>query len=72
MNASFLIEAKVQENIKRIWEANSNLAFFGKIRRCIKFYKTISVKRAQERKREEGELRRKVESAAAALQVDPS
>ena len=72
MNASFLTEAKVQENIKRIWEANSNLAFFGKIRRCVKFYKSFYVKRAQDRKREEDELRRKVESTAAALQLDLS
>ena len=72
MNASILTEAKVQENIKWIWEANNNLTFFGKIRRCVKFYKSFYVKRAQDRKREEDELRRKVESIAAALQLDPS
>ena len=71
MNASYLTEVKVHENIKRIWEGNSNLAFFGKIWRCVKFYKTFCVKSAQDLKREEGELRRQVESAAAALQLDP-
>ena len=58
MNASYLTEDKVQENIKRISEVNSNLTFFGKIRRCVKFYKAFCVKRAQELKREDCELRR--------------
>ena len=72
MNASYLTEKKVQENIKRIWETNGNLAFFGKVRRCVKFYKSFCITRAQELRREEGELRRLVENAAAALQVDPN
>ena len=72
MNASFLTEVVVQENIKKIWEANSNLAFFGKIQRCVKFYKSFCKRKAQERKKEEGELRSKVEGAAIALQVDPN
>ena len=72
MNASYLSEDKVQENIKRIWEVKSNLAFFGKIRRCVKFYKTFCVKRAQDLKREECELRRQVKSTATALQTYPS
>ena len=46
MNASLLVEAKVQESLKRIWENNSSLAFFGKVRRCVKFYKSFCVKRA--------------------------
>ena len=58
MNASYQTKDKVQENIKRIWEVNSNLTFFGKIRRCVKFYKAFYVKKAQELKREECELRR--------------
>ena len=65
MNASYLTKEKVQENIKRIWEANSNLAFFGKVRRCVKFYKSFCITRAQE-------MRKLVENAAAALQADPS
>ena len=72
MNASLLTEAKVQENLKRIWENNSSLAFFGKVRRCVKFYKSFCVKRAQEMKREEDELRKKVENSTVALQLDPS
>ena len=72
MNASYLTEDKVQDNFKKIWEANSNLAFFGKVRRCFKFYKIFCKKRAEELKREEGDLRRQVENAAAILQVDPS
>ena len=72
MNASFLTESKVQDNIKRIWESNSNLAFFGKVRRCVKYYKSFCVNRAKEMRREEDILRRRVESSAAALQVDPT
>ena len=72
MNASYLSEEKVQENIRRIWEAKSNLAFFGKIRRCVKYYKCFCIKRAQELKRVECELRKKVEVSAAWLQRDPS
>ena len=72
MNASFLTEEMVQENIKKIREANSNLTFFGKIRRCVKFYKSYCIKNVQERKKEEDELRSKVESAVAALQAHPS
>ena len=68
MNASYLTEEKVQENIKSIWEVNSNLAFFRKIRRCIKYYKSFCIKRSQELKREECELRKKVEDSAAWLQ----
>ena len=72
INASYLSEEKVQVNIRRIWEANSNLAFYGKIRRCVKYYKSFCIKRAQELKREECELRKKVEVATAWLQRDPS
>ena len=67
MNASFLTEAKVQENIKRIWESNGNRAFFGKVRRCVKYYKSFCVKRAQEIRREEDELRKRIKGAVAAL-----
>ena len=72
MNASFLTEAVVQENIRKIWEASCNLAFFGKIRRCVKFYKSFCIKKAQERKVEENVLRCKVESASVELQADPN
>ena len=72
MNARYLAEVQVQDNFKKIWEANRNLAFFGKVRRCVKFYKTFCKKWAEELKREEGSLRRQVENVAASLQVDPS
>ena len=71
MNACYLTEDKVQVSLKKIREANRNLPFFGKVRRCVKYYKTFCIKRAEERKREEGALREQVENAAATLQADP-
>ena len=72
MNACYLIEDKVQDSLKKIWEANRNLAFFGKVRCCVKYYKTFCIKRAEELKREKGALRVQVENAVAILQADPS
>jgi hypothetical protein len=50
MNASFLKDEEVQELIRKEWAAWPNLAFFGKIRKCIKKYKRYYITKASERR----------------------
>ena len=61
MNASYLKDKEVQEMIMKDWEAQPNLAFFGKIRRCIKKYKKYFINKANERQQEEDWLRKRLE-----------
>jgi hypothetical protein len=71
MNAQFLGEQEVQENIRRLWAAHSALPFFGRLRRCVKFYRMYCLRKAAERKQEEGHLRNQLEKKVTELQEDP-
>lgn len=50
MNTRFLTVRKIQLQIERIWGVHSNLPFYGKVRGCIKYYKSFCIRKASERK----------------------
>jgi exonuclease III len=72
MNTSFLKEQEVKDGVRREWTTHSNLSFFGKLRRCVKFYKQYCIRRATEARREETQLRARMEEAVTNIQVDPA
>lgn len=72
MSAFVLKDEEAKDNIQRIWNLNPNLNFFGKMWRCIKFYKMLCVKKAKERRSAEAELRQRLTVAMITLQSDPS
>ena len=53
MNAVHLKDKEVQEGVRQIWRRSSHLQFYGKIRRCVKFYKEFCIKKSAESKCEE-------------------
>ena len=57
MNASFLKEQEVQANVCRIWAKHTQLPFFGKLQRCVKYYREFCMARAKAKRQEETELR---------------
>ena len=72
MSAFFLKDPIVKEAFKRIWGAHTQLGFFGKVRRCVKFYREFCIQKAQERRRREDMLRTGLSLAMEELQTDPS
>jgi hypothetical protein len=39
MNSFFLKDPVVKENFTKIWATQPHLGFFGKVHRCLKFYR---------------------------------
>ena len=72
MSAFFLKDPVVKVNFTQIWGAQPQLGFFGKIRKCLKFYRQFCIRKAQERRFREEALRVELSSAMEVLQVDPS
>jgi hypothetical protein len=72
MSSFYLKNAEVKAQFERIWSSNPGLNFFGKLRRCIKFYKEFYIRKAKERRLIESDLWQKLSLALVALQVDPS
>lgn len=72
MSNLYLQDKEVQTKIKRLWNENPNLAFFGKMRKCIRFYKEFCVKKAVEDRQEEMELRQRLEDTKCLLHRDQS
>jgi hypothetical protein len=56
MNACYLQETAVIQCIGDIWRSHNQLHFFGKLRRCVKFYKSFCVEGAAVDRAEEKEL----------------
>jgi hypothetical protein len=72
MSSFYLKNAEVKAQFERIWSSNPGLNFFGKLGRCIKFYKEFCIRKAKERRLIESDLRQKLSLALVALRVDPS
>ena len=72
MNASHLKEPEVQLGIRRLWARLSHLPFFGKLRRCVKYYKEFCISKAEEKRFVEQQLRQELEQLSGALQQDTS
>ena len=72
MNAFFLKDPVLKENFIRIWGSQPHLGFFGKIRRCLKFYRQFCIRKAQESRFREEALRVDLTRAMEDLQSDPS
>ena len=71
MNANHLRDKSVQEGIRGVWARSHRLPFFGKIRRCVKYFKEHCLRKAAEDKKEEAELRQQLERTTLHLQADP-
>ena len=71
MNASYLNLPEVQSGIRRAWSHASQLPFYGKLRRCVKFYKDFCLQKAANSKAQELHLRQCLERSTVSLQQDP-
>jgi hypothetical protein len=71
MNVHFLKNEEVKHNLEMLWSTHADLNFYGRMRRCLKFYKEFCLQKVRERRLVESELRRRFNEALAALQVDP-
>jgi hypothetical protein len=60
----------VKENFTHIWTLHPNLGFFGKVKRCVKFYRQYCIGKAQESRFCEEELRSRLDWAMESLQSD--
>lgn len=69
MNSAFLKEADVKAKIHEIWTKQASLPFYGKLRRCIKFYKEYCIAMAKARKENDVLLRQQMEKATVVLQA---
>lgn len=70
MNRAYLKDSNVVEQLKRIWTSSKpNMEFFGKLKRVVKFYKTMCKQRAYNYKEKETQLRTRIQSAQEALQA---
>lgn len=70
MSGVYLRTTEVQEKVRRIWAMHPKLSFFGKMRRCMKYYEAHYVHMAVRRWAKEMQLRCDLTTAAAALQAD--
>lgn len=71
MNVSYLKDETVQRKIKHIWASNTQLPFYGKIKKCVRFYKEFCVQKAKENRAEEDMWRKRLERAVITLQATP-
>lgn len=75
MNATYFKEEVVQNQIKLIWTNNRQLSFYGKLRKCVKFYKELCIRKDKEHKVEEAMWRSRLEQVVILLNAtlgDPS
>jgi hypothetical protein len=71
MSKYYLKDEVVKLNINLIWGSNPNLNFFGRLRKCVKYYKEYCVRKAKERRLSETKLRQQLSDAMVVLQSDP-
>lgn len=72
MNARFLDDLVVRQAFEQIWFSHPTLGFFGKLRRCVKFYKTFCWDQAMRDRLAESEKRLELSNLLEALQSDPT
>lgn len=70
MSNIYLKDLEVQDKIRKLWKENPTLAFFGKMRKCVRFYKMYCIRKAVEGRQEEARLRQLIEDMVKALQSD--
>jgi hypothetical protein len=46
MYAVYFLETELKENIRRLWISQSTLPFFGKLQKCVKYYKMYCIREA--------------------------
>lgn len=71
MSNMYLGDPTTQSKIKEIWQENESLPFFGKIRKCVKFYKELCIRKAKEGREEEVGIRKEYGELVILLQSDP-
>ena len=71
MNATHLKGKTVQDGIRRVWNKFAHLPFFGELRRCVRFYKEVCIKRAEESRLRECHLWQEMEQTTSLLQYSP-
>jgi hypothetical protein len=59
-----------EQGFTHIWTLHPNLGFFGKVKRCVKFYRQYCIGKAQESRFCEEELRSRLDWAMESLQSD--
>lgn len=72
MNNFFLDDPVVRETFTKIWSSHPGLSFFGKIRRCIRFYKGFCKQQSRCSRAEETRLRAELSQAMEGLQSNPA
>jgi hypothetical protein len=72
MSDLHLKDPTVSSKFHDIWAANNRLPFFGRLQRCVKFYKEFSICKAREWKLTETNIRQQFEAAVVVLQANPS
>jgi hypothetical protein len=72
MSTLYLKDKEVRRQVENIWRANPNLQYFGRLRKCIKFYKEYCIQKARDRRCTETDLRQRLAAALLALQGDPT
>lgn len=72
MNSRFLELPVVRQNFERIWASHPALGFFGKLRRCIKFYKMFCKEQAKRERQTEADKRCELAGILDSLQADPA
>jgi hypothetical protein len=72
MSACYLNETTVIQRIGDIWRSHSQLPFFGKLCKCVKFYKSYCVEQAIASRASEKELREALSTTIGDLYRDPA
>lgn len=72
MNCRYLDDEKVKATFATIWSSHPTLGFFGKTRRCVRFFKGYCKQQAKANREKEVRLRTDLAQAMELLQVDPS
>lgn len=72
MNSTYLRDPIVQAKIHTLWMEKPSLSFFGKLKKCVKFYERFCIRKAEEHKQEEEGLRQQYEALVVMLQNSPN
>lgn len=72
MNASYLDDPHVIAAFTRIWSSNPLLGFFGKTRKCTRFYRQFCKQKAARHREKEALLRRGLSQVMGDLQASPT
>lgn len=71
MNSFYLDDPEVKDTITKIWSTHTTLGFFGKIRRCTRFYRSYCKQKARANRESEERLRSDLVTAMENLQTKP-